>query len=54
MDFLIQPQRNWHCRIFWGGKEAAAYILALQEWEKLFDSEFVKTIWEVSCHSKMN
>lgn len=27
-----------HCRIFWGGEEAAAYILALQEWGKLFDS----------------
>lgn len=25
-------------RIFWGGEESAEYILALQEWGKLFDS----------------
>ena len=27
-----------HWRIFWGGEESAEYILALQEWGKLFDS----------------
>lgn len=27
-----------HCRIFWGGEEAAEYISALQRWGKLFDN----------------
>ena len=48
-DYAIpKPVKQWtfssnhdgidYWRIFWGGEESAEYILALQEWGKLFDS----------------